>query len=82
MTMMNSVWLRTPEFEELYNATLSSPTMDVNLIRAVTDYLSSEAQIIPVLCGGTGYAFQSYVMDGDWNNSGAGWNPEEIWLNK
>lgn len=82
MTMMNSVWLRTPEFIELYNATMSAPTMDVNLIRAVTDYLSKNAQIIPVFCGGSGYAFQSYVMDGDWNNTGAGWNPETIWLNK
>jgi peptide/nickel transport system substrate-binding protein len=82
MTMMNSVWLRTPEFIELYNKTLSSPTMDVNLIRAATDYLSKEAQIIPVLCGGTGYAFLPYVMNGGWNDRGAGWNPEEIWLDK
>jgi len=82
MTMMNSVWLRTPEFIELYNKTLSSPTMDVNLIRAATDYLSKEAKIIPVLCGGTGYAFLPYVMNGGWNDRGAGWNPEEIWLDK
>jgi hypothetical protein len=56
--------------------------MDVNLIRAATDYLSKEAKIIPVLCGGTGYAFLPYVMNGGWNDRGAGWNPEEIWLDK
>jgi peptide/nickel transport system substrate-binding protein len=82
LMMMNSVWLRTPEFIELYNATLSSPTMDVALIRAVTDYMSEEAQLIPVFSGGSGYAFLSYVMDGAWNNREAGWDPEEIWLNK
>jgi peptide/nickel transport system substrate-binding protein len=82
MTMMNQVWAKTPQYIELYNATMSAPAMDVELIRAVTDYLSEEAQVIPVLCGGTGYAFPSYVKDGDWNNTGAGWNPETIWLDK
>jgi len=82
LMMMNSVWLRTPEFIDLYNATLSSPEMDVELIRAVTDYMSEEAQLIPVFSGGSGYAFLSYVMDADWNDREAGWNPEEIWLNK
>ncbi len=82
ITMMNQVWAKTPQYIELYNATMSAPTMDVNLIRAVTDYLSEEAQVIPVFCGGTGYAFSSYVKDGDWNNTGAGWNPETIWLDK
>jgi peptide/nickel transport system substrate-binding protein len=82
MTFMNSVWQRTPEFIELYNATLSSPTMDVNLIRAVTNYLSEEAQIIPVFSGGTGFAFIDYVKGADWNKWGAGWKPETTWLDK
>ncbi len=82
MTTMNSVWERTPEFIDLYNATLSSPTMDVNLIRAVTDYLSREALIIPVFSGGTGYAFFDYVKDAEWNKWGAGWRPETTWLDK
>jgi peptide/nickel transport system substrate-binding protein len=82
LTMMNSVWLRTPEFIELYDATLSSPTMDVELIRAVTNYLSEEAQIIPVFSGGSGFAFQSYVMDAEWNNREASWSPELTWLDK
>ncbi len=82
LMMMNTVWLRTPEFVELYNTTLSSTEMDVALIRAVTDYLSEEAQLIPVFSGGSGFAFQSYVMDGDWYNREADWNPETIWLDK
>jgi peptide/nickel transport system substrate-binding protein len=82
MTSMNSVWLRTPEFIELYNATMNAPEMDVDLMRAVTDYMSEEAQVIPVFCGGTGYAFLSYVKGADWNKWGAGWKPETTWLDK
>jgi peptide/nickel transport system substrate-binding protein len=82
MTMMNSVWLRTPEFIDLYNTSMNAPEMDVDLIRAVTDYMSEEAQVIPVFCGGTGFAFISYVKGADWNNWGAGWKPETTWLDK
>ncbi|OGO24880.1 MAG: hypothetical protein A2144_06595 [Chloroflexi bacterium RBG_16_50_9] len=82
LTMMNSIWLRTPEFIKLYDATLTSPTADVGLIRAATDYLSAEAQVIPVLLGGSGYAYLPYVMNGGWNDRENGWKPEEIWLNK
>jgi peptide/nickel transport system substrate-binding protein len=82
LMMMNTVWLRTPEFIELYNTTLSSPTMDIDLILAVTNYLSEDAQLIPVFSGGTGFAYSSYVMDGDWHNREADWNPETIWLDK
>jgi peptide/nickel transport system substrate-binding protein len=82
MTFMNSVWERTPEFIELYNTSMNAPEMDVDLIRAVTDYMSEDAQVIPVFCGGTGYAFLSYVKGADWNNWGAGWKPETTWLDK
>jgi peptide/nickel transport system substrate-binding protein len=82
MTMMNSVWGRTPEFTNLYNASLTAPTMDVNLIRAVTDYLSQESLVIPVFLGGSGYAYYSYVKNGQWNLWAAGWKPEETWLDK
>lgn len=72
LTMMNAVWLRTPEFIELCDATQSSPTSAVVLIRAVTDYMSEEAQLIPVFLGGSGFAFLSYVMDARWNDREAG----------
>lgn len=76
--MMNAVRLRTPGCIELCDATQSSPTLDVFLIRAVTDYMSEEGQFIPVFNGGSGFAFLPYVMDAGWNDREAGWNPEEI----
>jgi peptide/nickel transport system substrate-binding protein len=81
MTNMNGVWQRTPEFVDLYNATMTSRTPDTNLIRAVTDYLSKEAQIIPVFSGGSGYAMSAAVKDGGWFGRESDWKPEEIWLN-
>jgi peptide/nickel transport system substrate-binding protein len=59
----NGVWLKTPEYIALYNTTQNSPNMDISLIRAVINYLSQEAQVIPVMNGGSGYAFNSYVMN-------------------
>ena len=82
MQMMNGVWLKTPEYIELYNATQTSREMDINLIRAVINYLSQEAQVIPVFNGGSGYAYYSYVMDAGWNDRAGGWIPENTWLDK
>lgn len=82
MTMMNGVWLKTPEYIEMYNATQTSRNMDISLIRAVINYLSQEAQVIPVFNGGSGYAFNSYVKDAGWNNRAGGWIPEDTWINK
>ncbi len=82
MTMMNTVWQRTPEFIELYDASQNAPTMDVDLIRAVLHYLYEEALVIPVMNGGTGYASQPYVMDAGFNNRGPGWVPEDAWIKK
>jgi peptide/nickel transport system substrate-binding protein len=82
-TMMNGVWLRTPEFIQLYNASQSSPVPDINLIRAVNNYLSETAEVIPVFSGGSGYAYQSYVMDAYWNERlSYAWDAEDAWLNK
>jgi peptide/nickel transport system substrate-binding protein len=80
--MMNQVWGITPEYTNLYNASLSAPTMDISLIRAVINYLDDQASVIPVFYGGSGYAYYSYVMDGGWNNRAGGWIPEDTWLNK
>jgi peptide/nickel transport system substrate-binding protein len=82
MKYQNLVWQRTPEFIDLYNATLSSRDMDVSLIQAVVNYLGQEALAIPVFSGGSGYAYQSYVMGADWNDRAGGWTPEDTWLNK
>jgi peptide/nickel transport system substrate-binding protein len=80
--MMNSVWLKTPEYIQMYNTTQTSQKMDIGLIQTVIKYLSQEAQVIPVMNGGSGYAFNSYVMNGGWNNRAGGWIPEDAWLNK
>ncbi len=82
MTMMNGAWDKTPEYIELYDATLNSREMDISLIRAVINYLDQEASVIPVFNGGSGYAFYSYVMDAGWNDRAGGWIPEDAWLDK
>jgi len=82
MKMMNSVWQRTPEFLELYNATTTSRNMDISLIQAAINYLAQEAQVIPVFNGGTGYAYYSYVKDAGWNDRAGGWIPENTWKDK
>ena len=80
--MMNQIWGITPEYTDLYNKSLSAPTMDTSLIQNVISYLDDQALVIPVFYGGRGYAFASYVMDGGWNNRAGGWIPEDTWLNK
>jgi len=81
--MQNSVWLRTPEFIQLYDASQASLNPDVNLIRAVNNYMSEGAWVIPVFSGGAGFGYQSYVMDAGWNERASwGWEVENVWLNK
>jgi peptide/nickel transport system substrate-binding protein len=82
MKFQNGVWQRTAEFIDLYNKSLSSKDMDVSLIQAVVNYIGQEALAIPVFNGGSGYAYQSYVKDADWNDRGGGWTPEDTWLDK
>jgi peptide/nickel transport system substrate-binding protein len=79
---MNQVWLRTPEFIDLYNATLASRAPDPKLMQAATDYLTKGAWVIPVFSGGSGYAMGNYVMDAGWFGRGSDWKPENTWLNK
>jgi peptide/nickel transport system substrate-binding protein len=82
--MFNKNWQRTPEFEALFNASLTSKTAETKSIRAVTDYLSQQSLLIPVAGSGRAWAKQPYVM-----NLGAGqlsmpafWMPEQTWLDK
>jgi peptide/nickel transport system substrate-binding protein len=83
LPFQNNVWLRTPEFIQLYNASMTSQAPDLNLIRAVNNYLSQGAQVIPVFNGGSGFAYNSYVMDAGWSERFSwGWKVEELWLNK
>lgn len=82
MKYQNGVWLRTPDFIDLYNKTLASKDMDVSLIQAVVNYIGQNALAIPVFNGGSGYAYQSYVKGAAWNERAGSWTPEDTWLDK
>ena len=45
--MLGTSWLRTPELNEAYQAFLTSPTVEIEKVRAVTDMITKEALIIP-----------------------------------
>ena len=76
-------WLRTPEITQAYQAALTTSAPEVRLIREVTDIISKEASLIPIIEGGGGRADRPYVIAGDHERgTPALWNPEEAWLNK
>jgi peptide/nickel transport system substrate-binding protein len=77
-------WQRTEKYTELLNASLGSLTVDVNLIRAVTDEMSKYTLAIPIKEGGQAQCIQPYVMDAGLNERGtiAMWKPEQTWLDK
>jgi peptide/nickel transport system substrate-binding protein len=83
-SMFNRNWQKTDEYLKLTDASLASPTANVDLMRAVTDYLSQNSLLIPIAGSGRAFAKQPYVMD-----TGAGdlslpalWKYEQTWLNK
>jgi peptide/nickel transport system substrate-binding protein len=80
----NKSWLRTPEFLEAYEKSLTSPEPDPALMRAVTDIMTQQASIIPVMEVGRGWAYKPYVMDAGLLERGLSpyWKPEQAWLNK
>ncbi len=82
--MWNKNFLPSPEFLELREASLVSPTMDVDLIRATVEQLSKEAAAIPIMQAGMGWVMQPYVMDGGFfeGSSSSMFNSEDVWLKK
>jgi len=80
----NKSWLRTPEFLAAYEKSLTSANQDVNLMRAVTDIMTQQASIIPVMEAGRGWAYKPYVMNAGLLERGLSpyWKPEQAWLNK
>jgi peptide/nickel transport system substrate-binding protein len=80
--MWNHNFLPSPEFLALREASLFSPTMDVNLIRAATDELSKEAAAIPIMQAGLGWAMQPNIMGGGFFERGSGslFASEEVWI--
>jgi len=82
--MWNHNFLPSPEFLKLEQASMTSPAVDVNLIRAATDELSKEAAAIPLFEAGLGWALQPYVMNGGWLQRGDSslFETQQTWLNK
>ena len=81
--MTGSSWLRTPEMMTAYQAVLAAPSVDVNLIRAVTNIITRDASLIPICEGGTGLASQKYAVAGFNERAFAAfYNSETFWLNK
>jgi ABC-type transport system substrate-binding protein len=80
----NKSWLRTPEFLEAYNKTITSPQPDVKLMQATSDIMTQQASIIPVMEAGRGWAYKPYVMNAGLLERGLSpyWKPEQAWLNK
>lgn len=83
-TTYKKLWLRTPEFLKLLDASLASPIADVKLMRAITDYMTQEASVIPVANGGRARVTQPYVANLDFSARDyyGFWNSEWVWLNK
>jgi len=78
----NLIWARTPEYAEKFTKSITAPKADVSLMRAVGDYLVQQATVIPVMCGGSGYAHPAYVKGSNWYSRGSDWSPEDTWLDK
>jgi hypothetical protein len=83
VSMYGKSWVRTPQMTQAYQAALSSPETDVNLIRAVTDLITQDASIIPVNENAEGKVKQPYA-NADFFQRGQtfSWNTEEAWLNR
>jgi peptide/nickel transport system substrate-binding protein len=80
----NKSWLRTPEFLAAYDKSLTSVKQDVTLMRAVTDIMTQQASVIPVMEAGRGWAYKPYVMSAGLLERGLSpyWKPEQAWINK
>jgi hypothetical protein len=80
--MWNHNFLPSPEFLELREASLFSPTMDVNMIRAAANELSKEAAAIPIMQAGLGWVRQPHIMGGGFFERGSSslFGSEDVWL--
>jgi ABC-type transport system substrate-binding protein len=76
-------WLQTPEYLQAYQASSNSPYPDSNLMRAVTDTWAKQASVIPIVEGGSGMTWPSYVMGTHVGERRVpAFSPETTWLNK
>ena len=77
-------WKLTDDYLKLLNASFLADTLDIKLVRAVTNYMTDNSLVIPVSQSGLGFAFAKYVKDGGFNERGfpTNWNMESVWLDK
>jgi hypothetical protein len=76
-------WLRTPEYVEAFNTSITSPALDINLEHAIINTITKQASLIPVIEWGDSAAYLSYVMDANIGSTIIlGWSPEVTWLDK
>ncbi|MFC1862471.1 ABC transporter substrate-binding protein [Thermodesulfobacteriota bacterium] len=76
-------WERTPDALKANKAALSSPTIDVKLVRTVNDIFIRDALLIPVHEGGQCRVKRPYVMESfDQRGYILFWDIEDTWLNK
>ena len=80
--MLGPSWLRPPELNEAYQAFLSSPTVEIEKVHAVTDMITKEALIIPTDSSANGYVIRNNVfITVDERGSQLLYNIEDWWLN-
>ena len=83
VNVLGQSWSRTPELKQAYQDAFSTPALDTKNISAVTDMITKDCLMIPVLESGSAMADKSYVV-ADYNERAAPniWNTESAWLNK
>lgn len=80
---LSKSWARTPEAMKANRAALSSPSIDVKLVRAVNDIFIKDALLIPIHEGGQCRVKRPYVMDRyDQRGYILFWDIEDTWMNK
>ena len=82
--MLGKSWLRSPELNEAYQAFFSSPTVEIEKVRAVTDMITKEALIIPTDSAAQGYVARNnnVFINVDERSSQMVFNGEDWWMNK
>ena len=76
-------WLRTLELNEAYQSFLTSPTVEIEKVRAVTDMITKEALIIPTDSSASGSVMRNdvFMNFGERSNEMLS-NAENWWLNR
>ena len=82
-SMIGQSWARTPEITQTFQTALNSTNPDISQVRAVTDLITKDASLIPIIEGMTAYAKAPYVVS-SFKEKGIlrEWNAGETWLNK